>query len=330
MFRISPPSITVVVQGPVTIDLTKRCLDSIRQYLPGAHIILSTWTDSPLENLDYDTLVLNQDPGGFPLFWEDSSNILNNVNRQIKSTLTGLKKVKTKYTLKIRTDMALTGTGFLNYFGKYPKSKKTILNDRVLTCSFFTRNPRHKKTPLPFHPSDWFFFGKTQDILNIWDVPLMPVSDQNYFSKASPAPSKIFKYLKSRFFPEQFIWISFLKKHLSISCRHALDISNENIELSEQSFANNLVILPLQTLNLRFLKGSIAANYRPDLIYTYQGWKTLYNNHCGARAFLNPVDIQKISLTLQYQRPKISRKIISHLIKSPKKILTRCLSAFVH
>ena len=56
--------ISVVVQGAIDKKLTPICLKSIRKYLPGAEIILSTWEGSDVENLDFDTIVLNHDPYG--------------------------------------------------------------------------------------------------------------------------------------------------------------------------------------------------------------------------------------------------------------------------
>ena len=54
--------ISVVVQGAIT-NYTKLCLESIRKYLPGAEIILSTWDDSNIDRLDYDVVIFNKDPG---------------------------------------------------------------------------------------------------------------------------------------------------------------------------------------------------------------------------------------------------------------------------
>jgi hypothetical protein len=61
--------ITVVVQGPVQAlpdrdqdeGITQLCLRSVRELLPGARIILSTWDQQDLDGLDYDELVINTD-----------------------------------------------------------------------------------------------------------------------------------------------------------------------------------------------------------------------------------------------------------------------------
>ena len=56
-------NISVVVQGPILPFQTAICLKSIRKFLPKAEIILSTWEGSNINDLDYDVLVLNKDPG---------------------------------------------------------------------------------------------------------------------------------------------------------------------------------------------------------------------------------------------------------------------------
>ena len=55
--------ITAVVQGPVEEVYTRLVIESIRRYLPGARIVLSTWKDANIAGLDIDELVINEDPG---------------------------------------------------------------------------------------------------------------------------------------------------------------------------------------------------------------------------------------------------------------------------
>ena len=70
MARVATSDISVVVQGAIAGPSkdgkaypTRDCLLSIRRRLPGAEIILSTWKGSDVTGLDYDQLVLNDDPG---------------------------------------------------------------------------------------------------------------------------------------------------------------------------------------------------------------------------------------------------------------------------
>ncbi|MDR0467824.1 MAG: WavE lipopolysaccharide synthesis family protein, partial [Campylobacteraceae bacterium] len=149
--------ISIVVQGAVN-EQTPECLKSIREYLPDAEIVLSTYIGSDINGLDYDKVVLVEDPG-FYLFDNNPKHIgvrKNNVSRQIQTTLAGLKTATRKYAFKLRSDFAMTGYGFLDYFDKFPKSDPDykVFKHKILSSVFFARNPyKHH----PFHPSDIAF-----------------------------------------------------------------------------------------------------------------------------------------------------------------------------
>ena len=112
---ISSKDISIVIQGAINPTETPKCISSIRHNLPEAEIILSTWEGSDTSNLDYDKLVLNQDPGATSI----TKKIKNNMNRQLLSTQNGLKIAEKKYVLKLRSDLILSNTNFLKYFDKF-------------------------------------------------------------------------------------------------------------------------------------------------------------------------------------------------------------------
>ena len=60
--NIDTKDISVVVQGAIDKGYTPLCLKSIIKYLPESEIILSTWEGSEVDNLDYDVLILSEDP----------------------------------------------------------------------------------------------------------------------------------------------------------------------------------------------------------------------------------------------------------------------------
>ena len=49
---IDSNDISVIVQGAINKNETTKCLQSIRQYLPGAEILLSTWDGSNITDLE--------------------------------------------------------------------------------------------------------------------------------------------------------------------------------------------------------------------------------------------------------------------------------------
>ena len=103
MSKIKSKDISVVVQGAINSEVTPKCLESIRKYLPEAEIILSTWEGSDVVRLDYDKLILNKDPGGADCSRDGKG--INNCNRELVSTFEGLKLANRKYALKIRSDI---------------------------------------------------------------------------------------------------------------------------------------------------------------------------------------------------------------------------------
>lgn len=79
--------IAVVIQGGVSDKYTLEVLQSIKKHLPGSFIILSTW-EGTKEIKGVDLQINNTDPGATILNKEGQ---LNNINRQIVSTINGLK-----------------------------------------------------------------------------------------------------------------------------------------------------------------------------------------------------------------------------------------------
>lgn len=293
--EIQPVDISVVVQGPIVgsptdpLDkrLTYQCLESVRKYLPGSEIILSTWKGSNTNGLSYDILVENEDPGATICHYR--LKLYNNINRQIVSTKSGLQQAAKKFAMKIRSDMILKGNGFLKYFGLYKKraDEWKILQERVLVCTIFSKNPK-RIFPFPFHPSDWFFFGLRDDVLSIWDVPFArePEISKWFENKPRPVPD-LFPHFLNRYFPEQYLWITFLRKYGSIDFDYIWDLSKNSVELSEKTITNNLVLLEPHQLQIKFLKYKIKF-YDWASVYTHGEWLRMYNKYCDGNVFLHP------------------------------------------
>lgn len=293
--------ISVVVQGPVigglhvvpARQLTQRCLRSIRRHLPHAEIVLSTWRGSDVDGLDYDTLVESDDPGA--CLQNDSLYVWNNSNRQIVTTNAGLARASGAYVAKIRSDMLMTGSDWLRYFGRFRARNERwrIVEDRILGCTVFARNPNCRSSPYPYHPSDWFFFGRKTDLTLLWAIPLQPEPDTSrYFaSRPRPFPDCVPSNLM-RYTPEQYLWISFLRKHQPLTFEHCHDLAHDALGTSELSIANNLVLLEPKQLSLRFLKYRIPLHEFPTL-YTHGDWLRLYRKYCDP-TFKPRVDFTRI------------------------------------
>ena len=275
--KIHLKDISVVVQGAISKEFSRNALKSVRKHLPDAEIILSTWIGSDVAGLDYDELVENEDPGAEVLHEQWGQK--HNLNRQIVSTKNGIKRATRQYVLKIRTDIALTGNGFLEYFDKFQKRNDycKCLEKRVITCQYYARLAH----VLPFHPGDWVFFGLRDDVLKIWDIPLAPEPettkwfyDRELVEQHKSGP---YSHFRHRFCAEQYIWSSFLRKYMPLDFEHMFDTENTNIFLTRLSFANNLVIISDKAFCIEFLKN--APSDEPDL-YNYSTWLELYREFC--------------------------------------------------
>lgn len=238
--KISSSDISVIVQGAIIKNETEKTLKSIRKKLPNAEIILSTWQGSDILDLDYDILVLNEDPGANSLL--PVAENIDNVNRQIISTKNGLKRATRKYALKLRTDCKISGLGFINCFNKIKtnnlKREKAYnyFKERVIIDSIFTRDPRgiaSEKLNLCFHPSDIWQFGLTEDLMNLFNIPLQTkfISQINNVS---------YQYRV----PEQYILTAFLEKQgLKIPLDYMYHNEEYTCSLTYRILLNNFFIL---------------------------------------------------------------------------------------
>lgn len=325
---IDTKDISVVVQGAV-VEYASICLASIREHLPGAEIVLSTWKGSNVDGLDFDKLVLSDDPGGFDCMNDDFFR-KNNIDRQVVSTRAGLQASKKKYAVKLRTDFSLSSHGFLNWWGKYAKrSTESWFTERLISCTIFARNARSLEWQLPAHPSDFFFFGLRSDLLELFDMP--PISDEERIWFAQKFP-KEFRYELHRFVPEQFLWMNLLRKH--IACKtdlpeHAHDVRKETIRLTERSFAGNLVLLSPEQLGIDSAK-NLFNNDRPDTCYTHFDWLGLYAWYCGKNPF--PYCVYRLKTGLRNAKTKlvqgasmIWRKIGGRMKEPLKKLAHRLM-----
>lgn len=300
---IRPQDISIVVQGPIagrpsdppSRRLTLQCLESVRKFLPGAEVILSTWRGSDLSGLPpVDRVVECDDPGAIicdvdPEEPTDTPRIFYNANRQIVSTRDGLLQATRPYAMKLRSDMVMTGLGFLHYFGRYRArhSDWRLLRERVLTCSMYSRNP-HKRIKYPFHPSDWFHFGLREDVLNIWDIPLAPEPEiPRWFDTRPRAEADIERWAAYRYTVEQYIWISFLRKYGDIPFDHKIDHRHDSIAVSELTIANNLVIAESTQYGVAFRKYPMDISDWMDN-YTHGDWQRLYQRYCDPAARVWP------------------------------------------
>lgn len=299
--------VTIVLQGTYYYGITEQAIAGVRANLPGAQIIFSTCDQDGAKGLTgYDRLIVSDDPGAFVYkdrLWEKE----NNVNRQIVNTLAALKEVRTPYAFKLRTDFLLTGHDFLEYFDRYPKAEEEyqVFGHKILNCTYFARNPR-SNLPYPFHPSDLAFFGRTEDLLKLFDIPLM-TKEQAYWNLADEH--------QYQYVPEQYIFLSCLEKNgYPFACRYYNDSTPLGIEQTERYFASNFILLDFNQFNLKHYKKDFSMRLRPLAFrscYTHIEWMRLYRKYVEPQLEVPQYDAEREEIESMYRHYRKYRPFVN-------------------
>ena len=252
--------ISFVIQGPILSE-TNENLNIIRKNFPNSTIILSTWETDFYNKIDlsnYNEVVLNKDPGFKPF-------PIGNLNRQIISTINGIARVKTKYVVKLRTDTIIYNSSFLNYY-KNNISKYNVFENSILILSIYAKDP--SKWQVLFHISDMFFFGLTNDLRNLFKIPL---ANDEFLT------------------PEQYIFTRYLKMINRASISNMYELTFLKILKSELYISNSFIIVDYNQQN--FLQVSVEKQRLFYLSIFKKPFYDLYNNKT-----LNKLKINKLYL----------------------------------
>lgn len=285
--NINSSNISVVVQGAIDKNITPKCLKSIRKFLPEAEIILSTWENSDVEGLDYDFLVLNQDPKA--LVYNFVCDVKNNFNRQLVSTKNGIKNLNRPYCLKLRSDLIIRNNDFLNYFELFAARNNDykIFEKKILCCAIYSREKSCRVIgtgfPTPFHPSDFWMFGLTDDLKNYFCN--CPMQTQNEAANWSfKYPNRLpYTSMLWRFSPEQYFCVNWVKKYYpDLQFDDWSDWNPKNIELSKNILYNNFVFLGYEESGIYSKKHFGAERIKSSIqgLITYDLFQKRYKEYC--------------------------------------------------
>lgn len=231
MDKISDKNISVIVQGAYLGQKTVDCVNSIRKYLPKAEIILSTWKESKIGDINVDKILLNDDPGSSGFIRRYPQKQINNVNRQIVSTLNGINIASREYCLKIRSDMIIENDRFLKFYNVFKDTvvETSIFHNRVMVEGLTTSDL------VSFSVGDWWYFGCKSDLLLLFDIPL--------YKEAYIHDNKKYNTVICRYPPEQYIIYSCLKNFYNIDYQNWTEESNTTKILSKKFIFENLICI---------------------------------------------------------------------------------------
>ncbi|MDO6526828.1 WavE lipopolysaccharide synthesis family protein [Motilimonas sp. 1_MG-2023] len=291
--------ISVIVQGPVqnTPDrthheagITQRCLSSIRTFLPGARIILSTWTNQDLTGLEYDELVISDDPG------QNTDGFCpKNYYRQITSSKAGLSRVTTPYAVKLRTDNFLIGNEFVALQQQYPANNPAdkLFTEKVVINANLFRKSSHGRDVI-MSPSDFFYFGRTEDLNKIWQQP--PFLEQSFAQQLLEKHRR--KQGKFPLEAEQAycqIWLRRLTEQAPLMA-HRFDHRAPDLLFWQRFLASNIVIVEPEIMGLGLRKIS-QRKFKRANEFSHIDWLKLYKTHCDSTVHI-PFTLEQLRLSL--------------------------------
>lgn len=271
---INDHDISFVVQGPV-IDTTIKTITSIKKHFPNSPIILSTWKGQDTNNLAVDRVIKNKDVGSTTIKYNKKGKPHTvNVNRQITSSINGLKAVDTPYAVKLRSDNVLNSKNILDYFDAFESHRETeysLFNHRIVSSNYFAKEYTQGLL-IPFFISDFFQFGETADLINLWDIELF--SDY-LFDEHLKGQLQHENLPFRQHHIEQKLWLKFINKKHNIEL---LDKFGDKLtrELSYKYLVNNVIILDSEQLALEVPKRLQQQNGFPYENFTHQRWHYLY------------------------------------------------------
>lgn len=324
---IKPYDISFVVQGAVDGVWTKKTLTSIKQLFPGSFIILSTWEGQNTQDISYlcDEIIYNKDPGSLAFSQDKDIKSCFNLDRQIISTQNGLKAVKTKYAMKIRTDMIIKNTDFLDYFDKLNSFDDSyrLVEKRIISFPAYKSYTSDGKRSWDFCMHDYAYFGLTKDLLLVWDIPTMTHQEKHYWTnnKYPDITENMPDFFKThinnkvsyQYHAEQYLCLKFFSKlkNICIDFKHMFDIRDENIGLFQKLFINNFVGLYADRLGISLPKDSDTyynATYTSSLDFTWPEYLRLYNQYAQGQEKIPLKDTEKQQWTAGRTKKKTFRK----------------------
>jgi len=278
MKPVAPENISVVIQGPLYRDLSPErniftCIASIRKCLPAAEIVVSTWRHEDTAGIEADQIIALDDPG----YFVDVSGNQINTNRMLHSTLSGIQATTRRYVMKLRADHNLTSTA-LAVIGESedatPEEPK-LFETPITVTTLYIRDP--KQVPMLFHLSDLVQFGKREDMLKLWNQPLLKEADtlkdrpfRNPFGNFT-GYSAVYKV------PEQCVMLGAMRMQgIDIHLEHPCQVRMSDLKLWESILRCHFRVLDYREAGVDFPERLLSSAYALSTLYKASDIERLY------------------------------------------------------
>ena len=311
--------LSIIFQGPIISDkfnnYTVLALNSALKHFPGSEIIFSTWKESVVPNEILENKLIkvlyNIDPGSGVR--KDRPITYHNVNRIIVSSIQGIQFATRKYCIKTRSDMIFDSSSSIRYFSRYNKviDSYSFFKDKIIVSNQTSINPSYGPKLL-YHICDWFFLGRREDLLKLYDIKLIDDKIQVRWYETHPKPeNQIDKNNLSLFMAEDYVISEFFKKKFKIKHDFYCDYDKEQEQISEMLIVNNFVIVDNNKLGIHSGKFQSLSQAYLWKCYTYQEWKNIYSkNILGKKLYFT--FHERIALLLLNLNPIHIFRIIKH------------------
>lgn len=315
-------TISIVVQGALwegnLAEVANNCAHW-RRLFPDAEIILSIsitdmvdtdalatagivptkqassnpWSRNALHIIDdvADAVVLARPAMPLPHLKDNSG--MNHGNLQIAAAQAGLTRASKHRVLRVRNDMIFVDASFIDQYFEicsFPRRSIRAFKERVLIPSLFTLNPFGDER-LPFHYSDWFHFGLTDDVKMYWDVPFIGLADAVHYKVRPHAPhsNEMERRFYTRIGVEQILGSNLARRQYP---QATLDYHNDlrDADLSLLILANEFAVIDLSKSLLFFEKYQkfINSDLGDHICLSHDHWRRLATTGVEPRRIVSP------------------------------------------
>lgn len=274
-------SYAIVMQGPIRIE-EKFTLTTVAYYkkmYPSAYIIVSTWDDESKEAINQlkemgAYIVLNTKP-------TCTGTLM--VNYQLTNSLGGIKKAAklgAKYVAKTRTDQRISRLHYLDYCRALIQNFPKEVVGQSETGRIVALSMPYGNLFYPYLISDFFYFGKTSGMLNLFSIPLD--TRERYVKIKKNATKREFSKLMIA--PEVYIMKNYF--------RTLGYVGDDTIKDYWMGVKNNLICISMKDLDIVWPKyedryrlhhyyGDFFENDSRDKLKTenfdFENWLNLYS-----------------------------------------------------
>jgi len=270
--------ISIVIQGPLYAEYNiENHVRTMRDIFPKSEFILSS-TDTYTNKLGlFDKVIKNNDIKPLPPL-KFNQTAPNNINKQIHSTISGIKSASRPLVLKIRSDQFVNSSQILNLWNELKgKSRKNQYGkDRIITISLFSLNPRSFER-LAYHVSDMLLFGYKEDIQRYFSCPYYQLENSIWYQshKHADSSNKVEKAFRSRYAAEQWLLLNFLFSNQDFPIKYHNHISKEIIHTFEDILVDTFIIVHPRDIDLSMPKFSYPYNSKEYNLFCYSSSDSL-------------------------------------------------------